>query len=377
VTPPRDDPGSAGDIAQLERYLDGSVTLPLSIDAHVRRRQLDLAASLAGRVAIYLDTRFWIDLRRADEDGGSSSRARPLLAALRVAVGSGRAFCPISASTFIELLKHSDADVRRRTAALVDELSLGVSILALDELLDAEVRWFADDPGDSPLDPVREPVWTKLAYALGTISPEIEGMGARELLAFQVVGFDAIWRTTLEEVVVGLGEPTSPNFDEAAERMTRDSAAHVHEIPTFDAAYRAELSPMATMGGRFLARHLREKATAAGVVTPDRDDGSLEICRNVIGNALVLDKGRQSLRSAHIRASLHAIIRHNRARRFRANDIFDIEHAVGGIGYGRAFFTEKSMCAAATQPPLSLDRLYDCFVTSDVEAATRFVMNLG
>lgn len=377
VDPVASDGPTAEEMARLRRYLDGSTPLPPSIGAHVRARQLELAASLDGRVPVYLDSRFWIDLRRADEAGGGSSRAYPLLMALRRAVAAGRVFCPISASTFVEMLRHADADVRARSADLVDELSLGVALVALDELLDAEVRWFADSPGDDAIDTGREPVWTRLAYALGTVSPEIPGMDERQQLALQVVGFDAIWRTTLAEVATSLPDPPRHDFREAAERMTRDSAAHVHEIPTFDAAYRAELSPMATMGGKFLARHLRRKAAAAGVEGSGQDEATLAMCRNVIGNALVLGRGRQQLRSAHIRASLHAIIRHNRGRRFRANDILDIEHAVGGVGYCRAFFTEGSLGTAVTQPPPRLDALYGCFVTSDVEAATRFVTDLG
>lgn len=363
-------------MARLQAYLDGSITLPPSIHAHTRQRQVELAVSLARRVPVYLDSRFWIDLRRADE-GGETSRAHSLLMALRAAVSDGRLFCPISASTFIEMMKHADAEVRRRTAALIDELSLGVAVLALDELLEAEVRSFAINFTDAPLDPTLEPVWTRLAYALGTVSPEIAGISAPEQLAVQVVGFDAIWETTLEEIAGSLPEPARPDFREAAERMTQDSAAHAHEIPSFEAAYRAELVPMAKMGGDLLGRHLRDRAVTAGESPPALDEADVSAFRNAVGNALALGKARQSLRSAHIRAALHAIIRHNRGRKFKANDILDIEHAVCGIGYCRAFFTEGSMGTAATQPPLGLDRLYGCFVSSDVEAATRFVTNLA
>ena len=150
-------------MARLKAYLDGSITLPPSIHAHTRQRQVELAVSLAGRVPVYLDSRFWIDLWGADEDC-ETSRAHSLLMALRAGVSDGRLFCSISASTFIKMMKHADAEVRRRTAALVDELSLGVAVLALDELLEAEVRSSSINFTDAPLDPTLEPVWTRLAY---------------------------------------------------------------------------------------------------------------------------------------------------------------------------------------------------------------------
>lgn len=364
------------DIDRLTALLEGSQPLPGSIGEHIRTRQLELAASLAGRVSIYLDSRFWIDLRRAGEGDGVSARALPLLMALRDAVAAGRAFCPISSSTFVEMLKHSDPAVRRRTAALVDELSLGVTVVAIDELLDAEIRAFIDDPGDHPLDALKEPIWTRLAYSLGTISPTIDGMGEREMLAIQTVGFDSIWGCSLEEIAATVPEPMRPDFAGAAERMTADSARHVHEIPTFEDAYRAEVAPMARMGAPLFAAHLRRKAAAAGMAPPVAAEQDLLLYGNVIRNALVLGKARQALRSAHIRTALHAIIRHNKGRRFKPNDIFDIEHAVCGIGYCGAFFTEGSLGTAATQQPLRLDQLYGCYVTSDVEAATRHVQGL-
>lgn len=367
---------SNADIERLRSLLDGSSSLPISIDEYIRGRQLDLAAKIAGRDPIYLDSRFWIELRRADEIGGASSRSYPLLLALRQAVSSGRAFCPISTSTFVEMLKHSEAGVRRKSAKLVDELSLGISLVAIDELLDAEIRWFIDNPGDHPLQPLKQPVWTRLAYALGTVIPTLEGMSSREMLAMRVVAFDAIWASTLEEVSMALPEPMRPDFKDAAAKITSDSAAHVHEIPTYDSAYLSELATMAKMGAPFFATHIRRKAEEKGIATPEADDEAINLFGNIIRNSLALGKARQPLRSAHIRASLHAIIRRNKERKFRSNDIFDIEHAVAGVGYCKAFFTEASLGTALTQPPLSLDKLYGCFVTSDIEAAARFVMDI-
>jgi hypothetical protein len=74
----------------------------------VRRSQLALANALRERVKIYLDTNYWVDLRKADAGLGSASMVE-LLACLRDLVARGRAVCPLSESSFIELLNQTDA----------------------------------------------------------------------------------------------------------------------------------------------------------------------------------------------------------------------------------------------------------------------------
>lgn len=364
------------EITRLRALLDGTAPLPLSIGSHVRERQLELAHQLAGRTAIYLDTRFWIKLRRTAEDDPGEARTLPLLHALREAVGKELAYCPISTSTFCELLKHRDQDVRVRSARFVDELSLGASLVSMDELAAAELEWFFDCVRDEPVDPLAVPMWTSLSYALGTLVPHVEGFSARHLLALQVATFDRIWRTPLEEVAQTLTDPFTSNFVQAAERITADSRSHAHEVSDFETVYRTEVTGAADFHAPYAAEHIVRKARAAGVARPGPTPAEIRQCRNVIGNLLIMNKGRQALRSLHVRASLHAVIRLNKGRRFRANDLHDIEHAVAGVGYCRAMFTEASLATALKQSPLTLNRLYNCRVISDVEEATRFVAAL-
>lgn len=89
----------------------------------------------------------------------------------------------------------------------------------------------------------------------------------------------------------------------------------------------------------------------------------------LIAGALIQDKGRKALRSMHIRACWHAIYRLNRARKFKANDFNDVEHAAAGVGYCAAIFTEISLATALTQSPVNLDREFGCLITHDMERA--------
>jgi hypothetical protein len=118
----------------------------ISIDAHARRSQLALANALRGRVKIYLDTNYWVNFRRADAGLGSPQMVE-LLGLLRHLVASGRAICPLSDSSLIELLQQTDLASRRATALLMDTLSVGVSLIDSHTRMGTEVSYLFHDKG--------------------------------------------------------------------------------------------------------------------------------------------------------------------------------------------------------------------------------------
>ncbi|MED5681978.1 hypothetical protein VZ111_22905, partial [Enterobacter hormaechei] len=103
----------------------------ITIERYIRARQIELAQSIASRRKIYLDARFWIIVRDTALGVRTEPEARELLHHLRRGVAGGRLICPISASMFLELMKQPYSPGRRiGTAQLIDELSLGVSMIS-------------------------------------------------------------------------------------------------------------------------------------------------------------------------------------------------------------------------------------------------------
>lgn len=80
----------------------------VSLTEHVHRRHFELTQSLDNRRAIYLDTKFWLILRDTVLGTRVSDESQALLTLLRQTVTSGKGFCPISETTFMELLKQRD-----------------------------------------------------------------------------------------------------------------------------------------------------------------------------------------------------------------------------------------------------------------------------
>jgi hypothetical protein len=96
-------------------------TPEISLERHVKSRVVELGRRLESRTPIYLDTKFWILLR--DCAGRSNDpTVRDLLQRFRKLVQDGKAFCPISESTFFEFHEKGDVTSRLEIARVVDDV---------------------------------------------------------------------------------------------------------------------------------------------------------------------------------------------------------------------------------------------------------------
>jgi hypothetical protein len=114
----------------------------LPLPSYVRSRQLELAVSLEGKKSVYLDIKFRIILRDVVMGVRDGAADQKLLSLLRETVRRNLIFCPISDSTFAELLKKIDLKSRQVTADLIDELSLGITLIPYDLRAGTELAHF-------------------------------------------------------------------------------------------------------------------------------------------------------------------------------------------------------------------------------------------
>ena len=81
----------------------------------MRHAQITLGERLADKVLVYLDSNYWINLQQAADDAETDPAHARLLDILRNRVASGVLLCPISMSTFLELMKQTDPQSRLST----------------------------------------------------------------------------------------------------------------------------------------------------------------------------------------------------------------------------------------------------------------------
>lgn len=289
----------------------------IPLQAYSRARQLELATTLEGKKAVYLDIKFWILLRDVITGVGDSEKDRELLHLLRIAVSRNLIFCPISDSTFAELLKKVDLKSRQTTAALIDELSLGVTLIPYDLRANTELAHFLHSALDpNKLLPLDDLVWTKLAYVLGFIYPQNTAFSREQELNMQKLFFDHMWTISLREMIDHIGAKPLPDlqrFEQLAKTLNELNAQHSGNLRTFELTYETEVHGILDVFMEVTIDILEQmKQIELGgrqKLSPAQREAEGKQLHNLLFAAFKKVSTKQALRTLHILATLHAAIR--------------------------------------------------------------------
>lgn len=357
----------------------------VSIDRHVKRRAVALGRDLEPKTAIYLDIKFWIILREVALGRNRDAAASELLRLLRAGAAAGRLFCPASESVFLELLKQSDAATRTATAQLVDELSLGATLLHNQARFATEVaHFFHSFEQGANLHPLRHLVWSKLSYVLGVQHPSETAFDAETELAVQKAFFDHMWEIPLAAMVGMIKDVPDPDglkLSDIALMLNEGAARHADSIVSFERALSDELRGVADLCADMAVEVLSDMAEKKGERPVSRGTPQWTQCRSMCANILFRalqsnTETRLQLRTLYIEACLHAAFRWDKKRRFTGNDLYDFNHASAALGYCHAFFTERPLHALVSSSKIALDQLYGCRVVSNIAEAVAFLKTL-
>lgn len=358
----------------------------LAIDRYARRRQIDLARSIGGRAKIYLDTRFWIIAREVAFGTETAPAARKLLHFLRRGVSLGRFVCPISESTFIEVMKQTNSPSRRiGTAKLIDELSQGISLITGRSRIATEIGHFLySGIGEHDLHTMQELVWTKIGYTLGNLYLSLPDIDRETELALQKGFFDHMWETPLSEIIATIGNSWVPEGDalqKSAQQINTDIKAHAASLISYQATYRDEIIGALDGSVDLIADVMAGMAERKGVTPPQSGTPAWTESgrngRNLLIAAFDKPITKNTLRTLHALASFHAGLRWDRNTKFTANHFYDFEHAAAAVAYCDAFLTEGFLAHIANTKPIRLGELNGCRITADVDAAVEILRDLA
>ncbi|MBZ5509867.1 MAG: hypothetical protein LAN70_01735 [Acidobacteriia bacterium] len=357
------------------------------MDEYVRQRQIELAVDLEFKKAVYLDVKFWIILRDVAVGRRAGSNEIQLLHSLRECVSKGKVFCPVSDSTFAELLKQNDPITRKATANLIDELSLGVTIIPFEMRVGTELAHFLYAAVSSPNDlhPLKHLVWSKQSYVLGYVHPTLTGLDEEAQVALQKEFFNHMWTIPMSEIMHRIGDATPPDFftsfGKLADDLNVQNTKHASEVRSFEQAYLVEIQgAIDVFAGTAvdIIRKMFEKRSGylVELSTTERSVHEREV-RNLLFAAFKQSSTKDALRTLHILACIHAFVRWNKPQQLKDNDFFDFRHATAALGYCDAFFTERSMRAMISANHMSLDRQYGCCVVADVNDAIDYLARVA
>jgi len=202
-------------IEQMFTDFDRHLKAPeIDIETHVRRTHIQHAESRNGRRAIFLDTKYWIDLINV-VCGTTTSEplcwVEILLRVLREGVARGTLFCPVTEKVLDEIMNQSDDSSRTLTISLVDELSAGYALVPTLQRISIEVACFLylyHDVDEFDLWPPKFLVWTRPSSLLA--SYPWNPMFSRETnAAIRKTFFDRWWGTSLQEMLATSDRPPS------------------------------------------------------------------------------------------------------------------------------------------------------------------------
>jgi hypothetical protein len=352
-----------------------------SLGAYLRERRLELGHELKDRKKIYLDTNYWIRLR--DEKLGKSKHPaiRKLLTNLADGAKARNLICPISEHIFWEILRQNDRSGLDCEAQLVDQLSLGVSILNRRERIRLELLYFIYhhlQPENNYYSPVVS-VWNKLAYSLAPLIPHQRLIPMEENLVLQKVFVDQIWEAAVSDILEKMGSNdirTIRREPDISEKLNTGKFAHLDENKTFEQMFLSELSGiLESMSSEFQDALIYMHGKIRGGPSPEGAESKMssQMLTNLIYHSFRLNRLMPDIPTLRIPAALHAAIRWDTRRKYKPTDIDDIRHAAAALPYFDVFLTERSLNDLVSRNCLHFHRLYRCQVVADPEEAVDLV----
>jgi hypothetical protein len=356
----------------------------VSLDAYVRSLQIELAHTLENKKAIYLDIKFWIILRDVVAGLRNDPAELDLLLLLREGVVKGILFCPISDSTFAELLKKADLVSRKVTASLIDELSLEITLIPYELRANTELAHFPHS-ARTPHEvlPLNHLVWSKLSYVMGFLHLWGTAFDQATELAMQKMFVDHMWTLSMREMIDRIGDHMLPNldrFDALAQRLNELNARYATELRTFAQTYDNEihgiLDAFNDVAIDIVEQMVHSEYDNKPPLNPDQRKEEGRQLHNMLFAAFKKEATKDALPTLHILASLYAAVRWNKMQQLKANDFLDFQHATAALGYCDAFFTERSLRSMVTASYIALDRRYACHVVANPEDAVAYLRGL-
>ncbi|HEU6449400.1 MAG TPA: hypothetical protein VFV23_13290 [Verrucomicrobiae bacterium] len=345
----------------------------ISSRAYRARRRLTLGKSVAKKIRIYLDTRYWIHVRDARQGKPEKPEHEQIYKLLHQLVLDGKVLCPASFPAFDELLKHKDKQVRLASAETLDELSNQVCLINHIELTRAEIMGlFRRFTPNYPLPaPMLECVWTKAGFFSGEMVPTNKTIPPDFERAFQKAFEDQWARLEFSYIVEGYFKSNREENSEDFVRQLNDSISKFSATAKSQRQlYKAQFLSLFQEHNDLIADVMRQLCKDIFGKTFEQCTDFLEpLFEQVLQRAFSLKETAFDLPGIHIWSSLLSAIAWDKRHPFTAHDIHDVMHAHSALPYYNYVFVERRFSHLMTTPPNKLAETYGakvCWKEADV-----------
>lgn len=343
----------------------------LKIKSYIDDKFLDLGRNSFSRTNIYLDTNFWVNIRDHLSGKNCSQEISDLLNYLRPRVKNGQLICTYSSYTFSELMKHLDKDVRLLTAQIIDELSNGICIANTDRLLENELSFLALKFANKQVDMhyLKERAWATPFFLLHDFIPPSHYADFEVEFEIQKKFIDEIWLMKMSEFVdqIHSSKDEIPVFDWpalAVKSINNDIKIYETENNGFFEIYISELNGLFDLYKERAAKIYVETLIRDNVNIVPKNHNEFNSCQSIIHNVVMNFAKNNGLKNylptMHIECAMHAMVRNDKRRKFKPNDLIDFRHAGIALTYCSFFLTDKPNAQLIKSAKLDID--FDCII---------------
>jgi hypothetical protein len=338
--------------------------------------QEKLAANIAGKSRLYLDTKYWIILRDAALGRTKNISHTEILTRLRDLVSRGTVICPLSDAAFIESMQQTDKETRLATGAVMDELSCGVAVATEATRIHKELLNFVAAPA-SDISSFSDTIWVKTGFVLGEVVPHAKSWSAEHNLLAQKSFIDLMWNQTVVDFAVQDHTSDLASQQISAENINNKMVAYADQIRSFEQAATAEFSGCANnFDYKLAANALIEKGLSNATVEEIKK--YTEATQRCLFNALRLrpDFMAKRVPTLFIHAMCHAAIRWDKKRKLDSHWLLDIHHACAGLPYHEVMFTERPLRDLLMSGKMRMDKRFGTCILSAEQDVIKYLDKL-
>ena len=163
-------------------------------------------------------------------------------------------------------------------------------------------------------------------------------------------------------------------------KLNENKRQRTGSVPTFKEAYLEEVAATIDSEGEAIYdvfAHLYHEEHGSRPDAPYQPDTpQIQRFKGLLYEVVKQDKLPGELPCFHLESAIHAAVFMDKFRKYKANDLFDFEHAAMAMPYFDYFFTEASLCHFVTHPPLAFDKLYGSQVLSREEDVLNLLQSI-
>jgi hypothetical protein len=339
------------EFARYDRHLEFHRNNPhVTLEEHRRKKVYALESLVAGRKAVYLDSKYWIYLREP-ELSPAPKTIHKIKKILRAGVTASRLICPLSFPIYMELCTQP-MERRMATVSIMEELSLGVTLKAPDDVSGIEITRFFLEKSSHLKHLVHKalPVWTKIGLLFGELYPEPGHFPSTTQTTLEKFLYDSFYERSLAEMAAMKESPCE--LDSVANEINEERRQYPRNGQTFQQLYCNELHGLLDFNKPLIDASLKDVARL--VLKPEdipsssfSDEIPPHVFVNLIRFATTMGRTSPGIPMQRTLAALHAAIRMDDNRPFKDNDLNDIRHTASALAYCDLFLTERSFASIA------------------------------